>query len=147
MLRIATVAICFMLYSLSTFGQFDNDGPLGQKVEAMKVAYLTERLSLTAEEAQGFWPLYNEMEEAQKNIRAKYRTNRSPQDMSDVEAEEAILKRFRMEEELIDLQRSYYEKFKQIISPRKIAMIKPATNEFKRELVQRLREARAKRRN
>ena len=33
-----------------------------EKIEAMKVAYLTNELELTVEESQAFWPVYNELQ-------------------------------------------------------------------------------------
>ena len=40
-----------------------------EKYEALKVAFLTEELSLSSKEAQAFWPVYNEMDEKLTEIR------------------------------------------------------------------------------
>jgi hypothetical protein len=63
----------------------------GEKVEAIKVAYITKELNLTSSEAEKFWPVYNEyfkelkkardenkrdelaFEERALNIRKKYK--------------------------------------------------------------------------
>ena len=46
------------------------------KVEALKVSFITEKISLTPQEAQSFWPLYNEYNDkikfARKNFRHQY---------------------------------------------------------------------------
>jgi Skp family chaperone for outer membrane proteins len=65
--------------------------PRAEKLEAIKVAYITKELSLTSDEAQKFWPVYNQyfaelkkarednktdelvFEEKALNIRKKYR--------------------------------------------------------------------------
>jgi Skp family chaperone for outer membrane proteins len=80
--------VAFVL-GLSYFGSAQ---PRGEKLEAIKVAYITRELSLTSDEAQKFWPLYNQyfaelkkareenktdelvFEEKVLNIRKKYRT-------------------------------------------------------------------------
>jgi Skp family chaperone for outer membrane proteins len=66
--------------------------PRAEKLEAIKVAYITKELSLTSDEAQKFWPVYNQyfaelkkarednktdelvFEEKALNIRKKYRS-------------------------------------------------------------------------
>ena len=45
-----------------------------EKMKAARVAFLTNELSLTAEEAQAFWPVYNQ---AQEEKDAAYRTTRT----------------------------------------------------------------------
>ena len=40
-----------------------------EKVKALKVAYITEQLELTTEEAQKFWPLYNAFDDKQSELR------------------------------------------------------------------------------
>ena len=62
--------------------------------------------------------------------------------MSDEEAENHILARFEMEQKLLDLKREYYDKFRAVLSARKIAFFQKADNEFKRELVKKVRERR-----
>ena len=45
----------------------------GERIEALKIAYITQALKLTAEEAQNFWPVYNtytqEIKTARLNIK------------------------------------------------------------------------------
>lgn len=118
---------------------------LAQRIHSMKVAFITDRLRLTPEESQQFWPLFNQYEAEEGAIRKSYRPARPIQSMSDQEAEEFIMKNLEMEEKLIDLKRDYFKKFRQVISPRKIAMLQKADQEFKRELLKRLQERRANR--
>ena len=39
-----------------------------EKVKALKVAYITEQLELTTDEAQKFWPIYNAFDEKQSEL-------------------------------------------------------------------------------
>ena len=59
-----------------TFSQEALEPSKREKLQALKVAYLTEELSLTPDEAQVFWPLYNELESKMKAIRKAQRDNR-----------------------------------------------------------------------
>lgn len=44
-----------------------------ERFEAEKVAYITQQLSLTVEEAQAFWPVYNQAIKEQREVFAKVR--------------------------------------------------------------------------
>ena len=40
-----------------------------EKIKALKIAYITEELELTSEEASKFWPLFNAYEDKQRELR------------------------------------------------------------------------------
>jgi hypothetical protein len=50
--------ILFLICTLNLFSQQSQD-PDGSRIEALKIAYLTKKLNLSPEEAQRFWPVYN----------------------------------------------------------------------------------------
>jgi hypothetical protein len=57
-------------------GGFDRQGPEGRpNIEALKVAYMTKNLNLTAEEAQQFWPNYNAYGDELKKTRRENNDN------------------------------------------------------------------------
>jgi membrane-associated HD superfamily phosphohydrolase len=59
-------------------------GPRNEKVELLKVNYITKELNLTKEEAEKYWPVYNEYH---KNIRAIVEAKNN----DEIQLEEAIL--------------------------------------------------------
>ena len=64
-----TKIITFLIL-LVTFNSF-SQGFKGRKdkVKALKIAYITEELNLTTEEAQRFWPIYNAFDDKQADLR------------------------------------------------------------------------------
>ena len=42
-----------------------------QQLQAQRIAFLTERMNLTPDEAQQFWPLYNQFNENLKQLRPR----------------------------------------------------------------------------
>jgi hypothetical protein len=65
-----TMILLLCLCTLGAYAQPDRDEPKrGEKVEALKRAYITKELSLTVVEAEKFWPVYNAHEETQKTHR------------------------------------------------------------------------------
>jgi len=59
--------IVFLLISTLSFSQGFKEKK--EKVKALKVAYITEQLDLTKEEAQKFWPIYNAFDDKQAELR------------------------------------------------------------------------------
>lgn len=130
------------LFLQTAVGQPPGDNRIDERIQAMKAAFITERLRLTPQEAQQFWPLYNEFEEAERELRQAYRPDRPIEEMSDAEAMEFLNRNLEMEEKLIDLRRRYIGRFQEILPARKIALLKKVEEEFKRELLRRMREMR-----
>ena len=89
------IPLLLLFISFSSFAQ--RNGIIKERIKAQKVAFITEQLSLTSEEAQGFWPIYNEFEETTDKIRSqelrsiKMQLRRNP-DLSDKEADELLKK-------------------------------------------------------
>ncbi len=141
--RFWTIISCCLL-ALPAMGQVVGDdiggGRVGSKVQAARVAYITERLGLTPNESERFWALYNEFENEKEKIQNRYSVERPLGSLSDEEAEAYILRRFKMEEELLELKKSYYPRFTKVISPRRIALFQKADKEFRLELLRKVRQ-------
>ena len=114
------------------------------RIRALKVAFITDKLKLTPEESEKFWPVYNQYEAEHKRIRQKYRSEQDLNTLSDQEVERAVLDRFEMEEELIKLKRDYFQRMKGFMAVRKIALLQRSEQEFNKELLRRIQEVRGK---
>lgn len=110
------------------------------RVEAQRIAFITQKLELTPDEATKFWPLYNEYKQKQKELRRSEIPEGGVMDMSDADAEKLIAKHFTVEENLLKLKREYYEKMKSAIPLRKIARLAAAEMEFNRTVLEHIRE-------
>jgi hypothetical protein len=117
------------------------------KIQAMKIAYVTEKMQLTPEEAQVFWPVYNEFEQKridiEMNLSDQVQKKRPDiEQMSDAEIDTFLKNRILQEEQIILLKKEYHEKLKKVISVRKIYNLYEAEAGFKRALLERLQEGR-----
>lgn len=111
-----------------------------EKLDALKVGYITEKLDLTPEEAQTFWPLYNELEAKMKTIRKNRRKNRTDtkenhDQMSDKELMLAVEKELEFEQQELDLKKEYNKKFNKILPAKKVVLLYEAQDGFKRRLL------------
>jgi hypothetical protein len=113
-----------------------------ERVKAMRTAFITNELQLTPEEAQVFWPIFNQFEAEQKRVRERYKPSKDLLSMTDAEAEKLLNSQLDMEEEIIQLKRDYTMRFKKILPVRKVAMLSRVEHEFREHLVQRLKDVR-----
>ncbi|HJM16131.1 MAG TPA: hypothetical protein QF851_01615 [Flavobacteriales bacterium] len=115
-----------------------------EKIEIQKVAFITTQLDLTTEEAQVFWPVYNEFSDAMLEIYNQRKDNnkeykKNIDDLSDGEIEKIVSSNFDLIQKELDIKKKYHLKFKKILSIRKVAHLYHAEKEFKRELLQRIK--------
>ena len=117
-----------------------------EKIKALKVAYITEQLELTTDEAQRFWPIYNANEDKQFELRHKKMRsiinkfeNGGLEKLSDKEAASLIDQVESIEDELHDYKKKYIKELKTVISAKKIIKLKKAEDEFNRKLMKQFR--------
>ena len=113
-----------------------------QKIETYKIGFITEKLNLTPQEAQKFWPVYNEYQskkqDMQKKLVSKYKDYRTTKEVTEKQATELIDSSLNAMQANLDLAREYYGKLKAILPPQKIVALFTAERQFRRELLQRL---------
>ncbi len=131
--------ICLLLITFSfAFAQGNKDkNAIREKIKIRKIGFITERLSLTAEEAQDFWPLYNDYHEEVAAIKkANRKSSTSIAEMSDAEIEALIDARLETEEKLLSMKRDYVNKLKTIIPIKKVAKLHTVERKFKEWMLQ-----------
>ena len=69
------IIIIFLLCSSEL--SWAQDKAAEQKIQAARIALITERLGLTPEQAEKFWPLYNEFSQKRKGLRQEYNREKS----------------------------------------------------------------------
>ncbi len=118
------------------------NGERREKIEAMKVAFLTQQLDLSSREAQQFWPVYNEYQDKLEALRQQRRKDRkaSTSDaLSDKDAEALLDQELAFRQQEIDLQKTYYQRFKAVLSVRKTLKLMRSEEEFKRVLLEQIK--------
>lgn len=117
----------------------ENKQERNARIEAMRVAFITEKLELTVEESQMFWPLFNEYESERKIVQKSFYRKRDIDTMTNEEAEAFVTQSFVKDQQMLDLKRTYFEKFKTAIPIKKIAQLSRAEKSFRQELIKRMR--------
>ncbi|HRE78034.1 MAG TPA: sensor of ECF-type sigma factor [Flavobacterium sp.] len=145
---IYTILICLIFVSMS-FAQ----GGKREKIKALKTAFITTELSLTQQEAEKFWPIYNAFEEKQFELRHEKmksymkRMDSDLDSMSEKEASSLLSQMESVEEETHQLRKKLVSDLKNVISSHKIIKLKKAEEDFNRNLLKQYRENRSSKRN
>ena len=135
--------IILLLVSLNITAQHNSKR---ERIKALKVSFITENLDLSEKEAQQFWPVYNEYETQNteirfKEVRAIRKEIRDNIDtMSDEEAKSLIKKLNDAETRMHKLRISFSEKLMGILPAKKIIQLKIAEDDFKKKMLQELKK-------
>ena len=137
-------AIVFTLaFVASSMAQKERGEKAQEKMEAFKIAFFTEKLQLTSEEAKVFWPIYNQFENEREALKDKFDLDGQKLElMSDKDVETAIMQHIEMEEQMVKLRRDNVRRFMEVLPVRKVAMLQRIDNDFKRALLEEIKKRR-----
>lgn len=119
----------FTTMVIALFGQHRGHGG-SERIEARKIAYLTDILELTSEEAQVFWPKYNEYKKKQDALRDASKSQNE-------EAEEADLQaHFEREERRLELRKSFILEAEEILGSKRALKLLSADRKFRERILE-----------
>jgi hypothetical protein len=139
-----------LFMTLAVFSQ--RKGPDHDKVRTYKIAYITEKLELTPEEAQQFWPVYNEMsaeiekyrKETRRDMMKAVKEAGGVDQVSETESWKIVKKNIEIQKKMIAMEESMLNKLRKVLPNKKILKLQIAEREFKKVLFEKLRERRKK---
>ena len=114
-----------LFVSLSFFTKAQDAAPEEEKhqnIEALKVAFISKELELTPDEAQKFWPLYNQYA---KELKTTIKTDGGD-----------VLDR---DEKVLNLRKRYKDQFSKVLGPQRMNRIFNAEGRFHQLLIKSMR--------
>ena len=114
-----------------------------ERIKTYKIGYLTQKLNLTDEEAQKFWPVYNANKDVMEAKSREFRKshNYTPEyieDMTDAEAEKFIKEQLDYEQEMLDLKKKFVSELEGVLPEKKILILLEAEKQFRKDLMKKL---------
>jgi hypothetical protein len=113
-----------------------------ERIRAAHAAYITQRLELTTDEAEKFWPVYREFAEKRRQLRFEMLKQRR----SEASDQEILNRDLELKQKELDLEKEYTKKLSDIVSPEKLVKLRQAEADFRRLLLKQLQERRRERR-
>ena len=95
-----------------------------EKIKALYVAYITQQLSLTADEAQKFWPVHSQYEAELKNVNVN--------NSNEIDRQQSVL----------NVKKKYQGNFIKILGSERSNDFYRQDAEFRKKLVERLKQMR-----
>jgi hypothetical protein len=129
--------IVILILSISAFAQSKSERH--EQIETVKIAFITKKLNLNAEEAQVFWPIYNSY---QKELMLLMKKRREERLRKDINPNEKINLDLSYEGKMLDLKKKYKKLYSKAIPPEKILLLYQAEREFREHLIQQLNHRR-----
>ena len=116
-----------------------------EKLEVARVAFISTRLDLSAEQAQTFWPIFNDFDKKRRVILRQISSlSKNVSMILEDEARNRIQKRFELQNELIDVEREFVKEVSQVINYNQILLLNEINKGFTRSLLQRQKRKDAK---
>ncbi|RSK47187.1 hypothetical protein [Hymenobacter rigui] len=110
------------------------------QLENARIAYLTEQISLTPDQAQKFWPVYNEFTAKRRDLNRRMRLLRpaSLDALSDQQIKDNLTQAFTLRQQEITLEKEYFDRFQRVISVRQVGKLFIAERQFTKEVLKRV---------
>jgi hypothetical protein len=120
-------------------------GEQQKNVEAQRIAFITQALNLTPDEAKVFWPVYNEYDakrhDLKKSVKGAEKLHKEEiVKLTEKEASQLLDNQLIEAQKLLDLRKEYNGKFKAVLPSVKVLQLYDAEREFQKILMEKIRQ-------
>jgi hypothetical protein len=134
------VIIILIVLAVFPLVQVQAQNPNLEKLNAYKIAFFTRRLNLTTQEAEKFWPVYNDFQNKRNAIQIERQglnrnVNQNEINMPEKEMIETGDKLISLQVQEALLAQDYHKKFKEVLSPAKVLRLYQAENQYRLQLL------------
>ncbi len=141
-MMIAAILIAIIVFGTNVYAQPPQGSPdgggKGDKIESLRIAFISQRLNLTPEEAQKFWPVYNQYHTDIKSLRNNFGMGPGKPQLT---ADQSI----DFDQKKLDLRKKYKAQFEAVLGKEKVNILYNLEEEFKQKLKE-LRDERQQKR-
>lgn len=118
-----------------------------KNVEAQRIAFITQQLSLTPDEAKVFWPVYNEYDAKRHELKKSFKESgdfhkTDYEKLTEKEANQILDNQIIEAQKFLDLRKEYHAKFRSVLPAVKVVKLYDAERDFQKMLMDKLRQHR-----
>lgn len=110
----------------NVYAQDQPDPKEQEKIQSLEIAFISRKLNLTTEEAQRFWPIYNEYKRDVRQVMIAQKNNSNRDVVDD-------------EQKIIDVRKKYKDRFVGVIGQPRMNKFFQAEREFRGVLLNQLK--------
>jgi hypothetical protein len=136
--------IFLILFLITTFS-YAQTGKKLERIKALRIAYISNKLNLTQEESEKFWPVFNTFDTKQFDLRSKKKKlmlRLKPENsklISDKEMVNALNESEDLDNQIQQNRRVFVKSLQGIISAQKILILKQSEDDFKNEILKQIK--------
>jgi hypothetical protein len=137
--RKSILTLILLLFMVAGYAQRGTRNEVDRdKLESARVAFITNRLSLTTDQAEKFWPIYNQHNAARRGHmdRLHSLSKEAGNDPSESKANDLIEKRFQIQEEMMKEEKAFMKEITKVISSVQAYKLSEANRDFARQIYQ-----------
>ena len=137
--------ILLILLITITVNSFAQDSNRQDRIKALKIAFITERLELTETEAQKFWPIYNAFDAENQKLRKenaiKFRKT-DFESMSEQDAKTHLKEMMETDSMRYQLRQEFVSDLLNILPAKKIIILKATEDAFNKRMMEQFKKRR-----
>ncbi|MEQ9426028.1 MAG: hypothetical protein RJQ09_16500 [Cyclobacteriaceae bacterium] len=134
-----------MLWAGCLWAQREPSPEARQKIEAARIALITDRLGLSPEQAERFWPVYKEFSEKRQLLREDFmrdRRNHDPKNASEEENRRLVERGMEIKQRQLDLEKEYSDRLLSVIDTRQLVNLRNAEEDFRQMIIRQIERRR-----
>ena len=128
----------FMSASSIAFAQRNGQPVDPERLQAARIAYITTRISLKAEQAEKFWPLFNSFTESRDaSMRTMGDLSKGVESMTEEEAKSRIQQKLQIQQKLVQDEKIFVAEAAKVLTYKQLLLLQNIAKDFNRYLYER----------
>lgn len=122
------------------------DPKVREKVEAARIGMITNRLGLSPEQAERFWPIYREFSQKRGEMRQEFRQAQlgiDPNNPDPKKQKELVNFGLQLKQKELDLEKDYSGRIMTVITVQQLLSLRKAEQDFRQLILNQLQQRRA----
>jgi len=113
------------------------------KIQRARIGLISERLNLTPEQAEKFWPLYRQFLDQKKSIQTQFKDRLGgidPKNATEEETKKVLELRLELKQRELSLEKEYSERLLNVITSKQLVSLRQAEQEFRKKLLEMIKK-------
>jgi Spy/CpxP family protein refolding chaperone len=125
--------------------QVQQDTKAQERIKNLRIAFISEKLGLTPDQAEKFWPIYRQFVQERNGLRKELKTAQlsvSPNNTDPAKQQQVIDLGLKIKQRELDLEKTYSGRLLQVINPQQMLNLHKAEKESRSMIINQLQQRR-----
>jgi hypothetical protein len=121
------------------------DSKAQERIKNLRIAYISDKLGLTPDQAEKFWPVYRQFVQERAKLRMELKSaqlNINPSKPDPIKQQELIELGLRVKQRELDLEKEYSGRLLKVINAQQVLNLHKAEQEFRSMIINQLQQRR-----